>query len=291
MRLFRSDLPLAGDASARFLPWIIGCMVYLAALALAAALAADNLAARWHADLAGRFTVEVPPAPPSDEKEAKLRGITDLLAQIEGVTAVKLIGQAEKAELLRPWLGGTELPEDIVLPDLIVVEAASAIDMAKLSTELIAFDAAIRIDDHARWHGDLLAFSGSMKVLALIVLSLIALAAISTVIFVTRTGLAIHRRVIEIVHLVGAQDSYIARQFLFHALRLGLAGGAVGAALAAGTWIALQRWLSGGGSGLLPSLALSTGDWIAVAAVPVGLSIVAMFTAQVTVLILLGREP
>ena len=29
-------------------------------------------------------------------------------------------------------------------------------------------------------------------------------------------------RVIEIVHLVGAHDSYIARQFLFHALRLGL---------------------------------------------------------------------
>ncbi|HEY7689724.1 MAG TPA: hypothetical protein VH835_13575 [Dongiaceae bacterium] len=292
MRLFRSDLPLARDASARYLPWIIGCMVYLASLALAAALAADNLASRWHADLAGRFTVEVPPAPPSSEKEAKLRGIADLLAKIDGVTAVRLIGPAEKAALLQPWLGGAELPADIVLPDLIVVEASQAVDMAKLSGDLTAFDAAIRIDDHANWHGDLLAFSGSMKVLALIVLALIALAAISTVIFVTRTGLAIHRRVIEIVHLVGAQDSYIARQFLLHAFRLGLAGGAAGALLAAGTWIALQRWLNGGGgSGLLPSLALSAGDWIAVAAVPVGLSIVAMFTAQVTVLILLGREP
>jgi cell division transport system permease protein len=291
MRLFRSDLPLAGDASGRFLPWIICCMVYLAALALAAALAADNLAARWHADLAGRFTVEVPPAPASSDKDAKLRGITDVLAKTQGVTAVRLIGAADKAALLQPWLGGADLPEDIVLPDLIVVESATAVDMAKLSKELTAFDAAIRIDDHGNWHGDLLAFSNSMKILALIVLSLVALAAISTVIFVTRTGLAIHRRVIEIVHLVGAQDSYIARQFLFHALRLGLAGGAVGAALAAGTWIALQHWLGGGGSGLLPSLALSAGDWIAVAAVPIALSIVAMFTAQITVLILLGREP
>jgi cell division transport system permease protein len=291
MRLFRSDLPLASDASTRFLPWIICCMVYLAALALAAALGADNLAARWHADLAGRFTVEVPPTPASSEKEAKLRGITDVLAKTDGVTAVRLIGAADKAALLRPWLGGTELPEDIVLPDLIVVQSARAIDMAKLSKELTAFDAAIRIDDHGRWHGDLLAFSNSMKILAFIVLALVALAAVSTVIFVTRTGLAIHRRVIEIVHLVGAQDSYIARQFLFHALRLGLAGGAVGALLAAGTWVALQRWLGSGGSGLLPSLALSPGDWIAVAAVPIGLSIVGMFTAQITVLILLGREP
>jgi cell division transport system permease protein len=291
MRLFRSDLPLAGDASARFLPWIIGCMVYLAALAVAAALSADNLAERWHAELAGRFTVELPPSPPSDEKEAKLRNITGFLSTIDGVTAVKLVGDSEKAALLQPWLGGIELPDDIALPDLIVVEAGKAVDLAKVSVDLVAIDPAIRVDDHANWNGDLLAFSNSMKILALIVLSLIALAAVSTVIFVTRTGLAIHRRVIEIVHLVGAQDSYIARQFLFHALRLGLAGGAVGAALAAATWLGLQRWLSGGGSGLLPSLALSTADWLAVAAVPVALAVVAMFTAQATVLILLGHEP
>ena len=291
MRLFRSDLPLAGDASARFLPWIIGCMVYLAALALAGALSAENLASRWHAELAGRFTVELPPSPPSSEKEAKLRDITGLLSKIDGVIAVKLVGASEKAALLQPWLGGIELPDDIALPDLIVVEAGKAVDLAKVSVDLIAIDPAIRVDDHANWHGDLLAFSNSMTIVALIVLSLIALTAVSTVIFVTRTGLAIHRRVIEIVHLVGAQDTYIARQFLFHALRLGLAGGAVGAALAAATWLGLQRWLSGGNSGLLPSLTLSTGDWLAVAAVPVALAIVAMFTAQVTVLILLGREP
>jgi len=291
MRLFRSDLPLAGDASARFLPWIIGCMVYLAALALAGALSAENLAGRWHAELAGRFTVEMPPSPPSDEKEAKLRDITGLLSKIDGVTAVKLVGASEKAALLQPGLGGIELPAAITLPDLIVVEAGKAVDLAKVSVDLIAIDPAIRVDDHANWHGDLLAFSNSMTIVALIVLSLIALTAVSTVIFVTRTGLAIHRRVIEIVHLVGAQDTYIARQFLFHALRLGLAGGAVGAALAAATWLGLQRWLSGGNSGLLPSLTLSTGDWLAVAAVPVALAIVAMFTAQVTVLILLGREP
>ncbi|MCI0451490.1 MAG: alcohol dehydrogenase catalytic domain-containing protein, partial [Candidatus Latescibacteria bacterium] len=46
------------------------------------------------------------------------------------------------------------------------------------------------------------------------IIGIIGLAAILIVIFVTRTGLAIHRRVIEIVHLVGARDSYIARQLL-----------------------------------------------------------------------------
>ena len=47
------DLPLAGDASARFLPWVAGAMVFLAALALAGAMLAQTVAARWQHDLAG----------------------------------------------------------------------------------------------------------------------------------------------------------------------------------------------------------------------------------------------
>ena len=40
----RTDLPLDRDAAARFLPWILGFMVYLAALAVGAALIVDRLA-------------------------------------------------------------------------------------------------------------------------------------------------------------------------------------------------------------------------------------------------------
>ena len=42
LNLLRSDLPLGQEGSARFLPWIVGAMVYLAALALAGALAAGG---------------------------------------------------------------------------------------------------------------------------------------------------------------------------------------------------------------------------------------------------------
>ena len=49
MALLRSDLPLNKDVSARFLPWIVAFMVYLAALALAIAMGLDGIIGHWRA--------------------------------------------------------------------------------------------------------------------------------------------------------------------------------------------------------------------------------------------------
>jgi len=136
----------------------------------------------------------------------------------------------------------------------------------------------------------MLAFTHSIELLASIIIGLIAAAAVTTVIFVTKTGLSIHRRVIEIVHLVGAYDSYIAKQFLLHAMRLGLIGGIGGVALAGLTLLGLDRLLGDAQTSLLPTLALDLDQWLALAVVPIAVSVVAMITAHLTVLYVLGRE-
>jgi len=295
MRLMRSDLPLAGDVSARFLPWIIGCMVYLAALALVATLAADRMAQRWHTELAGTFSIQIPPqaATMPGDRDALLRRAVDAVAALPEVNSVRLIGDAEKAQLLEPWLGPGGLPEGVRLPDLIVVQLRA--DAALAGGAVLARIADIApdatIEDHARWQDDMLAFVSSIKLLAAIIIGLIAAATVTTVIFVTRTGLAIHRRVIEIVHLVGAHDSYVARQFLMHGLRLGLVGGIGGVLLAGLTLTGLDRVLDASQTTLLPRLALDAEQWLALALVPVAVAIVAMLTAHLTVLIVLAREP
>ena len=51
--------------------------------------------------------------------------------------------------------------------------------------------------------------------------------------FATRGAMAGNREIIEVLHFVGAADSYISRQFQAHFLRLGLRGGLIGGALAA----------------------------------------------------------
>ena len=43
-----------------------------------------------------------------------------------------------------------------------------------------------------------------MKYIIMIIVALVALAGAGTVVFATRAGLAIHREVIELMHLVGS---------------------------------------------------------------------------------------
>jgi cell division transport system permease protein len=131
----------------------------------------------------------------------------------------------------------------------------------------------------------------SVQLLAGLVLALVGAAAVVTVVFVTRTGLAIHRNVIELLHLIGAYDTYIARQFQRHALRLGLAGGALGLLLALVTlgllWQALGP-MPGGGA-LLPELRPDWRHAAGLAALPLAAGLVAMLTARWTVLRTLAR--
>ena len=56
----RADLPLGGDATRRFVPLIVGAMVYLAALALAGTFALDSIILQWSDSLRGALTVQLP---------------------------------------------------------------------------------------------------------------------------------------------------------------------------------------------------------------------------------------
>ena len=61
---------------------------------------------------------------------------------------------------------------------------------------------------------------------ALVILGLVFAATALCVVFATRGAMAGNRIVIEVLHFVGAEDSYIAREFQRHFLLLGLKGAA-----------------------------------------------------------------
>ena len=73
---------------------------------------------------------------------------------------------------------------------------------------------------------------------------------------------------IDLLHLIGAQDAYIAKQFQIHALKQGIFGGLLGFALTLATLIPLGLLLEDSGGGLLPESALSASDWALLLALP-----------------------
>jgi len=286
------DVPLDKDASARFLPWLIAFMVYLATLALAAAIAVSNVAQAWDSGLAGKLTVQVPPASDGGRDQTqRIDAVLDALRQTPGVYSARQLSRAEMTELLKPWLGEAADSADLPLPALIAVEVAPerAPELSSLQRRLAAAAAGTRVDDHQRTLGRLLEVARTLQLLAVLVVVLVGAAAVVTVVFVTRTGLSIHRNVIELLHLIGAHDAYVARQFQRHALRLGLTGGLVGLALAAATLWALARWVGQEAGAVVPELTLSRAQWLSLVAVPLGATLVAMLTARITVLRTLAK--
>jgi len=293
----RLDLPLDRDGSVRFLPWIVALMVYLAGLALAGTLVVRDAAMRWDRGLTGTLTVELPAAAGGRNDGAVERALK-LLRGTPGVTRADAFDARRTAELLEPWLGKDIDAEDLPLPRLIDVETEprAGVDLAALGERLAAEVPGARVDDHRRWLDRVLRTALAIEIVAVMVVALVGLAAVLAVIFATRTGLAVHHGIVEVLHLIGARDGYIARQFEWHALRLGIKGGIAGLALAILTLIGIATAATRVGTledavRVLPALSAPASEWALLLLLPVVAGLVAMLTARITVLRALKRLP
>lgn len=293
----RTDLPLDRDAGARFLPWIVGIMVFLAVLAAAVALMVERAADRWQRDLSSEITIELPAVAGEGtaEKAERIDAVLNELSETPGIAGTRLLDHAEVMELVSPWLDREAEELGVPLPDLIAVSLRSGneIDVEDLQQRLTAVSHGAVVDDHAEFTASALSYLRSVELAALGVLGLVLVATASIIGFVARTGLAIHRRVIEVLHLFGAEDSYITRQFQTQAAHYGLLGAVMG-----GLGALLTLWIGNSliGNGLA-SLATSGARlfelWMIVplAIVPILAVAVAVATVHVAVMRALRRRP
>jgi len=302
----RNDLALARDPSTRFLPGLLAVLVYLAALAAVGGLTAHGFVRDWDRRLAGTLTVQIPPSVGAEAEasralaEERREAVLRLLRVTPGVAEARAIAEPEAAALLEPWLGA-ELVGVLPMPTLIDVRLAPGqpLDRDTLAERLENAAPGTRLDDHARWLADARALGRTIAVTGLVVIVLVSFAAVMAVVFAVRTGLGVHRDEIEVLHLIGAPDRFIARQFQRHTGRLAAAGALAGALLAAATMIGL-RWAATGAASddgpaglavLLSAIDFGPRDWAALIGLPVVATVIATLAARVSVLLSLARLP
>ena len=288
------DLPLGEDGSGRFVPWIVAVMVYLATLSVAAGMAVNRSVDKWNIGLEGTVTVEIAASNAAAENAGeRMARALSLLRETAGVRSAIPIPDDEIARLLEPWLGQGDVPLTLPIPQLIDVrlEAGTKLDLDALGTLLANAVPGARLDDHQYWTERLLDFGRSVQITSAFIVALVALAGAGTVVFATRAGLAIHREVIELMHLVGSRDSYIAGQFQAHAMSLSLRGGVVGLALGAATLGVLRGIAAPIEGSLLPTVNITAVAWAVLAALPLLAGLIATITARVTVVRALREMP
>ncbi|MEA2840373.1 MAG: cell division transport system permease protein [Methylobacteriaceae bacterium] len=239
----RREMPLVPAASiaGRSLVTVIAIMTFLASLAAGTAILVTEASRGWQSSVTREATIQVRPVAGRD-LDAETRKAADIAARAPGVADVRTFSAAESARLLEPWLGnGLDLGE-LPVPRMIVVKKGpGAFDAAALRRALAADVPAASFDDHSQWLSRLSVMTRTVVGAAIVLFGLVLTAMLLAVAFATRGAMAGNREIIDVLHFVGAEDRFIAREFQRHFLRLGLRGGLIGAGAAALTFFVLGR--------------------------------------------------
>ena len=232
MRAEASIVP-ADSISGRALLAVIAIMTFLAALTLGAVVLVRSTAGEWQSAVAREVTVQVRPSAERNT-DADVRKAAALASATPGVAGVRPYSKEESGRLLEPWLGSGLALDELPVPRLIVVRIApgETPDLASLRKQLAEQVPGATLDDHRGWVDRMRAMARSAVAAGLAILALVLAATMLSVMFATRGAMSTNRQIIEVLHVVGAKQSFIAGEFQRHFLLLGLKGGAMGGAAA-----------------------------------------------------------
>lgn len=218
-----------GTISGRALTAVVAIMTFLASLTLGAVIMVRAATQEWQVNVAREVTIQIRPMSGRDI-EADVARATAIARAAPGVAEARPYSREEASRLLEPWLGAGFQVDDLPMPRLIVVRLTSGggADLAQLRRQLSEQVAGVTLDDHRSFVDRMRAMSGAVLLAGMVVLVLVFAATVISVTFATNAAMAANQPVIEVLHLIGARDNFIAGHFQRHFLRLGLRGGVIG---------------------------------------------------------------
>ena len=297
LKKYTYDISLDEGVGARLVSWVTGLMVFFVTLTLTLNFGLSSVVGVWVNGLSGTLTIEIkPPLSPADGGkitaqsqrafEDSIRNVLAMLKSNPSVKTARQLSEPEIKDLIEPWLGqdsgsgsgnsGNTALDAIPLPALIDIKLKP--------------DATIDNQDGAL--NNVKTLVGTASLFMLLLTAVIIALAIVTISGIVRSKLLIHQSEVETLHLIGASDEYIARQFRQHTLRGTLRGALAGLGCMLLTMLVIGAVTHTIESSFLPHLKLMPLQWAALLLLPlISGSLIAHLTAQATVLKELSRLP
>ncbi len=287
----KQELQLKNENTGLFLQVIISIAVFIFAITLSGVLAVNSMIGNWNRSILGSLTVQVIPSQnPNQEKAlsetlAHQEKVVDFLRSVNGVLKVTPLTNEQLGELLTPWLGDDISINELPVPRIIDVKIDSDanINFSQLSKDLNNVSPLASLDNHKLWLNKLIAFADGLKMIATTILLLVSLITSGAIFYTTKMSLGLQRGVIEILHIIGAKDTYIAQQYARHMGALGFIGGLGGIVFAIPAIFFIGNLASAIEGGIISETSLSISDWITILSLPIFAMIIAITTAYYTV--------
>jgi cell division transport system permease protein len=287
-----SDIYFKADDSHRFLPWLIGIITALATLLLCASITLGGWISHTGSRYGQSFTVNLPAGDHATPET--IEKIEAALEKHPAVRDVARIDEAQLRDMLKPWLGNNSAADDLPLPVVLDVTLKAgttntAINYEAMQKDLSAIAPEIEIDAHERWVAAFSDFSAAAQWVIMLLSASLATAMVMMIAFTSRASLKLHSKTVQLLHSIGAEDRYVARQFQNEAMRLTLYGALGGSAAAAAVYLLAGLYLSSLPSAAMPVLAITLAHVQLLLFIPLGCAAVAWLVARRSVLNLLQQ--
>jgi cell division transport system permease protein len=283
----------AGNVVGHALMIVIAIMTFLACLTIGAVSLVQSTAATWQSQISTEATIQIRPVEGQD-MEALLNQASTIAQGFAGVKSTRIIER-----LLEPWLGTGLDIDELPVPRLVIVtlDEASPPDFAAIRAALVKEVPGASFDDHRNWVDRLVSMARSTVLIGTAVLALVIAATVLTVIFATRGAMAGNGHIIEVLHFIGADQNFVARQFERHFFWTALKGAAFGGALAIIIFLAIGWWSSHNlatpeadqATALFGNFSIGSGGYTGVVLIILAVSVLTMITTRMTVIAHLRR--
>ncbi|MBX9468539.1 MAG: ABC transporter permease [Rhizobium sp.] len=272
---------------------VIAIMAFLACLTLGGVSMVRATASSWQSQISREITIQITPEDGLDMGAALVKA-RDLALTFVGTRDGQIMDDSATARLLEPWLGTGLNLEDLPVPRLIVItiDESNPPDFDAMRALLQVEVPQAFLDDHRTWVDRLVQMASTTVLIGSGILILVFTAMVLTVVFATRGALSGNRHIIEVLHFVGAEGSFVAQEFQKHFLKISLKGAAAGGLLAAAFFALASFWQSRSlatpesdqATALFGTFTIGWGGYIGIFATMVVIALLTTITARLTVM-------
>jgi cell division transport system permease protein len=272
---------------------VIAIMAFLACLTLGGVSMVRATAAGWQSEISREITIQIKPEEGLDMGAALVKA-RDLALTFVGTRDGQIMDDGATARLLEPWLGTGLNLEDLPVPRLIVItiDETNPPDFDAMRALLNEEVPQAFLDDHRTWVDRLVQMARTTVLIGSGILILVFTAMVLTVVFATRGALSGNRHIIEVLHFVGAEGSFVAQEFQKHFLKISLKGAATGGFLAAAFFAVASSWQSRSlatpqsdqATALFGTFTIGWGGYLGIFATMIVIALLTTITARLTVM-------
>lgn len=283
----------ASNIAGNSLMFVISIMSFLACLTLGAVIMIQDTASSWQSQISREVTIQIKPEPGID-LEAELAKARDIALSFTGTTDATIVDTAATARLLEPWLGEGLDIEELPVPRLVIVtiDEAAPPDFVGMRQALNESVENVFLDDHRTWVDRLVAMANTTVIIGLGVLALVFMATVLTVVFATRGALSGNHHIVEVLHFVGAEASFVAAKFQRHFFMIALKGALAGGLAASATFAVASVWASSSiatpesdqATALFGGFTMGAGGYVGALAIVVITAALTALTTRITVI-------